>query len=446
MMFLFGDDQGRAGIVPTMGGIASATATAGWDTDRHSKTLTDMGLALAAIDRPSKTLGRLGLDAAATKARNRFLFGDDQGRAGVVPTMGRIAAATATAGWDTDRHSKTLTNMGVAPAASDSHSHSHSHSKTLASIGIAASDNHVKLLASPGLDAASAMARSRGVVDALGAFGSIDRPSKTLARLGLDAAAIKARNRFLSGDEMRSRGVLDAMSPRGAIDSHGKTLASLALDAAATKAGNRLLFGGDQGRAAIVPTMSGIAAATTAVGWDTDRHSKTLGSLGLDAASAMTRSRGVLGAMGALRASDSHSEMLASLGLDAAATNAGTRFLFGDDMRASSVLDSMGALGSMGALDENDLAAAGELDGWQETKVGLWVPDPAQLIAMTVTAYVALTVIGLYLQEMNRLGEGVADVNRVELFLSVLGWLGLQWGGHRWMVARLRQWDDPDGC
>ena len=77
--------------------------------------------------------------------------------------------------------------------------------------------------------------------------------------------------------------------------------------------------------------------------------------------------------------------------------------------------------------------------GWQETEEGLWVPDTAQLVAVTVTAHIALTVLGLYLQEMNRLGEGAEDLNRVELLFTVLGWLGLQWTGHQWIVKQLRR-------
>ena len=62
---------------------------------------------------------------------------------------------------------------------------------------------------------------------------------------------------------------------------------------------------------------------------------------------------------------------------------------------------------------------------------------------MIVTVYVALTVFGLYLQEMNRTGEQVGDLNRVELLLTILGWLGLQWTGHRWMVTQLRKLNSP---
>ena len=76
---------------------------------------------------------------------------------------------------------------------------------------------------------------------------------------------------------------------------------------------------------------------------------------------------------------------------------------------------------------------------WHETEGGLWIRDPSQLIAAAITAYVALSIFGLYVREMNRTGTELSDLNRVELLLTIFGWLGLQWTGHRWIVTNLRK-------
>ena len=169
---------------------------------------------------------------------------------------------------------------------------------------------------------------------------------------------------------------------------------------------------------------------------DQERRSSMLKSLGLgDSVKAMTAA-GSLG--GVLPEFGSSTKTLRDVmrGLDDIKGPSADALLI-DHEQGSSMLKSLGLY----AADRQLAAVDG---GWQETEEGLWVPDTAQLVAVTVTAYIALTVLGLYLQEMNRLGEGAEDLNRVELLFTVLGWLGLQWTGHQWIVKQLRRLDPPE--